>query len=231
MVCRILSSTIRALISRCSSKRGADGTFLFYHSAPDAPSFEGGDISPMGSGITQGIAFQRDTPSSEQTQPEVIRLGAEWEQQSMYDWVVYLSGEIHTDWRERIVAGAQQAELSILFTMPVTDHAASDDCGEAILGKEVDPFWRDHKAARINAIRTRKLIEEADLVVVRFGDKYRQWNAAFEAGMAVAMGKSLITLHAPELTHALKEVDAAALATADSPEQVIQVLKYINREN
>ncbi|MET0012808.1 MAG: YtoQ family protein [Sedimenticola sp.] len=149
----------------------------------------------------------------------------------MYDWVVYLSGEIHTDWREKIVQGAQEAELSILFTNPITDHAASDDCGEALLGEEINPFWRDHKAAKINAIRTRKLIEEADLVVVRFGDKYRQWNAAFDAGFASALGKSIIVLHEPDLTHALKEVDGAAQAVAETPEQVVEILKYLTRES
>ncbi|OOZ37100.1 YtoQ family protein [Solemya velesiana gill symbiont] len=148
----------------------------------------------------------------------------------MYDWIVYLSGEIHTDWREQIIEGAEEAELSMLFTGPITDHADSDECGEKLLGEEINPFWRDHKAAKINAIRTRKMIEEADLVVVRFGDKYKQWNAAFDAGYASALGKSTIILHAPELTHALKEVDAAAQAVAETPEQVVEILKYITRE-
>lgn len=142
-------------------------------------------------------------------------------------WVVYLSGEIHTDWRERIQRGAQQAGLAVEFVSPVTDHAKSDDCGVAILGAEADNFWHDHKGAKINAIRTRSLIEEADVVVVRFGDKYRQWNAAFDAGFAAALGKSIITLHDAELTHALKEVDAAANAVCETPEQVVEILKYV----
>ena len=110
---------------------------------------------------------------------------------------------------------------------PVTDHATSDDCGTAILGSEDDPFWKDRKGAGINAIRTRTLIERSDLVVVRFGEKYRQWNAAFDAGMAAALGKPLITLHDPSLGHALKEVDAAALAVAETPEQVARILTYV----
>ncbi|MBY5971347.1 YtoQ family protein [Ferrimonas balearica] len=138
---------------------------------------------------------------------------------------VYLSGEIHTDWRERITDGA--ADLGITFNAPVTDHGASDDCGVAILGAEENPFWHDHKGAKVNAIRTRMGIEQADVVVVRFGDKYKQWNAAFDAGYAAALGKSLIVLHAPELRHALKEVDGAALAVAETPEQVVQVLRYV----
>jgi YtoQ family protein len=79
----------------------------------------------------------------------------------------------------------------------------------------------------LNAIRTRKGIEDADIVVVRFGEKYKQWNAAFDAGMAAAFGKSLIVLQPPEHDHALKEVDAAALAVARTPEQVVGLLRYV----
>ena len=142
-------------------------------------------------------------------------------------WSVYLSGEIHTDWRERIMQGAEESRLDIEFTAPVTVHEASDDVGEAILGREERSFWRDHKAAKINAIRIQKAIKEADVVVVRFGDKYRQWNAAFDAGYAAALGKSLITLHDESLIHPLKEVDGAAMATAETPEQVVQILSYL----
>ena len=138
---------------------------------------------------------------------------------------VYLSGEIHTDWREQIVDGANGLDVS--FDAPVTDHAASDDCGVAILGAEDSKYWHDHKGAMVNAIRTRKGIEDADVVVVRFGEKYRQWNAAFDAGYAAALGKSLIILQLPEHDHALKEVDAAALAVAREPGQVVEILRYV----
>jgi len=138
---------------------------------------------------------------------------------------VYLSGEIHTDWREQIIEGA--SALQVTFSSPVTDHDASDDCGVAILGAEENKFWHDHKGAKVNAIRTRKGIEEADIVVVRFGEKYKQWNAAFDAGYAAALGKSLIVLHGPEHQHALKEVDAAALAVAEEPRQVVEILRYV----
>jgi YtoQ family protein len=142
-------------------------------------------------------------------------------------WTVYLSGEIHSDWRERIIKGAKNDGLNIDFTSPVTDHAASDDCGVDILGAEQNSFWHDHKGAGINAIRTRTLIAKADVVVVRFGDKYRQWNAAFDAGYASALGKPVITLHDPGLTHALKEVDGAAQAVCETPEQVVKILNYV----
>lgn len=145
----------------------------------------------------------------------------------MTTWTVYLSGEIHTDWRERITEGAKAAGLPIVFTAPVTDHAASDDCGVAILGAEPDKFWHDRKGAGVNAIRTRALIEKADVVVVRFGEQYKQWNAAFDAGYASALGKPLIVNHGPEHQHPLKEVDEAASAVAETPEQVVEILRYV----
>lgn len=138
---------------------------------------------------------------------------------------VYLSGEIHTDWRDQIIQGSQGLEVA--FTGPVTDHAASDDCGVTILGAEQDKYWHDHKGAMVNAIRTRKGLSEADIVVVRFGDRYKQWNAAFDAGYAAALGKSLIILQPPEHDHALKEVDAAALAVAREPKQVVDIIRYV----
>lgn len=148
----------------------------------------------------------------------------------MREWSVYLAGEIHSDWREQIVAAARKLDLPVVFTAPVTDHAASDDCGVKNLGEEEKPFWKDHKGALINAIRTRTLIEDADVVVVRFGEKYRQWNAAFDAGLAAALGTPLIILHDPDHTHALKEIDAAANAVAETPEQVVEVLKYVTTQ-
>jgi len=142
------------------------------------------------------------------------------------NWTVYLSGEIHSDWREQIKSGIDAVGLPVDILAPVTDHASSDNCGATILGEEDNPFWRDHKAAKMNAIRTRTMIERSDVIVVRFGEKFKQWNAAFDAGFAVALGKPVITLHDPDLTHALKEVDAAALAVAESPQQVVKALSY-----
>jgi len=142
-------------------------------------------------------------------------------------WTVYLSGEIHSDWRMRVEEGAAAAALPVDFVGPVTDHGASDDCGVAILGTEAETFWHDNKGARLNSIRTRTLLESADVVVVRFGDKYRQWNAAFDAGLAAANGIPIVTLHDAGLNHALKEVDAAAAAVAETPEQVVRILRYV----
>ena len=142
-------------------------------------------------------------------------------------WNVYLAGEIHSDWRERIAEGSKQAGLDASFSSPVTDHGASDDVGVAILGGEQDGFWKDHKGAGVNAIRTQTLIRQADVVVVRFGEQYKQWNAAFDAGFAAALGKPIISLHPEEHNHALKEIDRAAMATAETPEQVVDVLRYV----
>lgn len=141
-------------------------------------------------------------------------------------WNVYLSGEIHSDWRERIRDGAEAAGLPIRFDSPVTAHEDSDDCGVVILGPETNKFWHDHKGALLNSVRTRTLIADADIVVVRFGSEYKQWNAAFDAGFAAALGKALMILHAPEHAHALKEVDAAAQVVAETPEQIVQALTY-----
>jgi YtoQ family protein len=141
-------------------------------------------------------------------------------------WSVYLSGEIHTDWRQQVIDGAQALDLPVTFTSAVTDHAASDAAGD-LLGEESSGFWRDHKSSKVNAIRTKTLLGECDIAVIRFGDKYKQWNAAFDAGFCAALGKPYITLHDDDIIHPLKEVDAAAMAWATSPAQVVGILKYV----
>ena len=145
------------------------------------------------------------------------------------NWKVYLSGEIHTDWRIEVKSLADKAKLNISFLEPETDHSLSDDMGGIILGKEDNKFWHDQKGAKINAIRIRKNILESDIVVVKFGEKYRQWNAAFDAGYAVAHGKSLIVMQKKENQHALKEIDAASLAVIETNHQLIEILKYATK--
>jgi len=140
-------------------------------------------------------------------------------------WNVYLSGEIHTDWREQIMEGAKALGLPTTFSSAVTNHDASDAAGD-MLGKE-EGFWRDHQSSKVNRIRTKTLIENCDIAVVRFGDKYKQWNAAFDAGSLAALAKPYITLHDESIIHALKEVDSAAMAWAKTPEQVVEILKYV----
>ena len=144
---------------------------------------------------------------------------------------IYLSGEIHTNWREDIIEKCEKENLNIEFLSPTTNHGLSDDIGVKILGKEDKKFWHDNKGASINAIKTRSFIEKSDIVIIRFGDKYKQWNAAFDAGYASALNKALIIIHSEENQHALKEVDAAALAVTKNIDEVIKILKYtINGE-
>lgn len=143
---------------------------------------------------------------------------------------VYLSGEIHTSWREEIVEACKEKNLPINFLSPVTTHEASDEVGTRILGNEPDRFWGDHKSAKINAIRTKTGILNADIVIIKFGEKYRQWNAAFDAGQAAALGKPYIVIHPQDFTHALKEVDAQALAVAETSAQVVEILNYVSTQ-
>ena len=140
---------------------------------------------------------------------------------------IYLAGEIHSDWRDEIIKLTKKNELNVNFSSPVTDHDASDNCGVEILGNEETQFWKDNKGAKLNAIRTRKEIENSDIVIVKFGEKYKQWNAAFDAGYAAALNKSLIIIHSDEHQHALKEVDAAALAVVKNNDQVVKILNYV----
>ena len=140
---------------------------------------------------------------------------------------IYLAGEIHSDWRDEIIQLTKKNDLNVNFSSPVTDHDASDNCGVEILGNEETQFWKDNKGAKLNAIRTRKEIENSDIVIVKFGEKYKQWNAAFDAGYAAALNKSLIIIHSDEHQHALKEVDAAALAVVKNNEQVVKILNYV----
>ncbi len=142
------------------------------------------------------------------------------------EWNVYLSGEIHTDWRQQLIDGAKALDLPVVFTSAVTNHEASDAAGD-LLGTEANNFWRDHKSSKVNAIRTKTLIEKCDVAVVRFGDKFKHWNAAFDAGQCAAIGKPYITLHDEDIIHPLKEVDASALAWATTPAQVVEILAYV----
>ena len=140
---------------------------------------------------------------------------------------IYLSGEIHTNWRDEIIKLCRDEDLSVNFSSPNTDHESSDNCGVEILGGEDNNYWKDNKGASINSIRTKKAIKDSDLVIVKFGEKYKQWNAAFDAGYAAALNKSIIIIHNEDHQHALKEVDAAAAAVASDQKQAVSILKYV----
>ena len=140
---------------------------------------------------------------------------------------VYLAGEIHSNWRYEIIDMCSNANLNVEFTSPITNHENSDNCGLEILGAEDKNYWKDNKGENINSIRTKKLIKDSDLLIVKFGEKYKQWNAAFDAGYAAALNKSIIVIHSEDHQHALKEIDAAASAVASNTKQVVRILKYI----
>ena len=140
---------------------------------------------------------------------------------------VYLAGEIHNNWREDIIESCERENLDIKFLSPVTNHESSDNCGVEILGEEEKNFWKDRKGANINSIRTKKSIKDSDVIIVKFGEKYKQWNAAFDAGYASALNKSIIVIHNEDHQHALKEVDASASAVATDQKQAIRILKYV----
>ena len=143
---------------------------------------------------------------------------------------VYLAGEIHSNWREEIIESCKKEKLDVQFLSPVTDHESSDNCGVEILGEEEKNFWKDRKGANINSIRTKKSIQDSDVIIVKFGEKYKQWNAAFDAGYSAAKGKSLIIMHEDDNQHALKEIDASALAVVKNNQQLIEILKYVTKE-
>lgn len=121
---------------------------------------------------------------------------------------------------------AQALKLPTTFVSPITNHEQSDAAGD-VLGAETENFWRDHKSSKVNAMRTKTLIERCDIAIIRFGDKYKQWNAAFDAGYCAALNKPYITLHDDSIIHPLKEVDAAAMAWAQTPDQIVEILRYV----
>ena len=145
------------------------------------------------------------------------------------NYTIYLSGEIHSSWRGEIIDACKKLNLPITFLSAIDDHDASDNAGD-VLGIEEKQFWKDHKSAKINVLRTRTMIEKADIVIIRFGDKYKQWNVAFDAGICTALNKPYITLHSEELIHPLKEVNAASLAWTTNTSQIVQILEYTTRK-
>jgi len=143
-------------------------------------------------------------------------------------YTVYLAGEIHSNWREEIIKGCDNCEIT--FLIPEHDHASSDDIGKSVVGEQDSSFYNDHVSAKINSMRNHTYIKQADIVVVKFGEKYKQWNAAFDAGYALALNKKLIVIHPEEFIHALKEIDASASAVVRSEAQVVSILKHLIRK-
>lgn len=142
-------------------------------------------------------------------------------------YTVYLAGEIHSNWREEIITGCKGCDIK--FLTPEYDHQSSDDIGKNVVGDQGSDFYNDHVSAKINSMRSHTYIKQSDIVVVRFGEKYKQFNAAFDAGYATALNKKLIIIHPEEFIHALKEIDAAASAVVKSQSQVVDILKHLVR--
>ena len=143
------------------------------------------------------------------------------------DVVIYAAGEIHSEWRMELRRQLQSAGVDVELVGPQENHDRSDDVGEAILGKQPDARYRDLMGAQANTLRTRVLMQRADLAVAYFGPKYKQWNTASDAGFALASGLPLVLVRAEEHVHALKELDALATMTVETLEQAAQVIAYI----
>ncbi|MDQ0215737.1 YtoQ family protein [Oikeobacillus pervagus] len=144
--------------------------------------------------------------------------------------IIYLAGEIHTSWREEIKARSNALQLPITFVGPMENHERSDNIGEEILGEQPNAILKDEAASSINNFRTQILMQKADIVIALFGEKYKQWNTAMDASLAITSGKPLILIRPKEHHHALKELSRKANVTVETIEQAIQVLSYIFEE-
>ncbi|SDO13663.1 YtoQ family protein [Alkalicoccus daliensis] len=144
---------------------------------------------------------------------------------------VYLAGQIHDDWREQLKQKAEEKNLPIDFVGPMENHERSDNIGEEILGEQPNNIIKDETASQMNNLRTRVLMEKSDAVVALFGEKYKQWNSAMDAGAAIATNKPLILVRPESLHHPLKELSQKAQVTVETAEQALQALAYIFQEN
>ena len=147
----------------------------------------------------------------------------------MHELTIYLAGEIHSDWRDRLRARVDALGLpsDIEYVGPQEEHDRSDDVGEDILGKQPDVRYRDLLGGKVNHLRRRVQMARADLVVAYFGPDYKQWNTAADAGAAAAIDRPLILVRAREHIHALKDLDAFADVTVETLEQAASVIGYI----
>ncbi|MBR0591646.1 YtoQ family protein [Bacillus sp. FSL W8-0920] len=140
---------------------------------------------------------------------------------------VYLAGEIHSQWRDEIKEKSQSLKLPVTFVGPMENHDRSDHIGEDILGEQPNAIFKDDAASDLNNFRTEILINKADVVIARFGEKYKQWNTAMDASAAIAKGKPLILIRPKELHHPLKELSNKANITVETVNQAIKALSYV----
>jgi YtoQ family protein len=145
----------------------------------------------------------------------------------MNQLTIYAAGEIHSAWRTELREGLQRRGVRAAVVGPQEVHDRSDSVGEDILGEQPGARYRDLMGARVNTLRTRILLRQADLVVAFFGPKYRQWNTATDAGAAVAAGLPLLLVRSDDLVHALKELEALATVTVETLDQAAEAISYI----
>ncbi|MBU8695425.1 YtoQ family protein [Bacillus pumilus] len=140
---------------------------------------------------------------------------------------VYLAGEIHSQWRDEIKEKSQSLKLPVTFVGPMENHDRSDHIGEDILGEQPNAIFKDDAASDLNNFRTEILLNKSDIVIARFGEKYKQWNTAMDASAAIAKGKPLILIRPKELHHPLKELSNKANITMETVNQAIKALSYV----
>ncbi|KGX89159.1 YtoQ family protein [Pontibacillus litoralis] len=141
--------------------------------------------------------------------------------------MVYLAGEIHNDWRSEVIEKAEHRALPLTFVSPQTNHDRSDAIGEVILGEQPNPIYRDDTASSINNLRTEVWMNKADIVIAFFGEQYKQWNTAMDAGAAISKNKPTILIRPQSLHHPLKELSNKATVTVETIDQAIEILAYM----
>ncbi|EUJ17705.1 hypothetical protein MAQA_11891 [Listeria aquatica FSL S10-1188] len=65
------------------------------------------------------------------------------------------------------------------------------------------------------------------MVIAYFGEKFKQWNTASDASLALAENKPVILIRPKNLHHPLKELSERANVTVSTIPEAVQVLKYI----
>jgi YtoQ family protein len=143
--------------------------------------------------------------------------------------VVYLAGEIHSPWRDKIIKLTEEKGLKIKFLFPELSHDKSDNIAIKILNDQGSQFYNDNASAKINSIKIHNNILKSDLVIIKFGENYKQWNSAFDAGFAYANNKKIITIYPMQFSHALKEINSISSACVQNEEQVVQILEYLSK--
>lgn len=157
----------------------------------------------------------------------LIMKGKRMKGELLVNLVVYLAGEIHTNWREVLTNKAEAMKLPLTFVSPQTAHDRSDDIGEAILGKQPNALYKDAVASDMNNFRTTVMMQKADIVIALFGETYRQWNTAMDASAAITLNKPTIIIRPESLIHPLKELSNRANVTVETVEQALEVIAYI----